>query len=72
MFALITGIILCAFTVFASLPAGLNWGTEIILFLKGAAPCVAAFIGIIAIFMGIAELKDKSEAKKEEQESRQS
>ncbi len=70
MVSLIVGIIFCAFTVFAALPGGLNWGSEIILFVKGAAPCLAAFVGLITIFIGIADLKDKSEAKKEEQMSK--
>jgi len=71
MVALITGIILLAFTVFALLPPdtvgfGLGWGAEVIQFLKGCLPILAAFIGLVAIFIGIADLKDKSEAKKEE------
>ena len=70
MISLIVGIIFCLFTVFAALPTGLNWGPEIILFLKGSAPSFAAFVGLIAIFIGIADLKDKSEAKKEEQMSK--
>ncbi len=70
MVSLIVGLLLCAFTVIAALPAFLGWSSEIILFLKGFAPCFAAFAGIIAIFIGIADLKDKSEAKKEEVLSR--
>lgn len=71
MVALIVGIILVLFTVFAALPPetvgfGLGWGSEIVLFLKGCLPILAAFIGIVAIFIGIADLKDKREAKKEE------
>lgn len=71
MVALIVGILLIAFTVFAALPSelvgfGLGWGAPIILFLKGCLPILAAFIGLIAIFIGIADLKDKQEAKKEE------
>ena len=71
MVALIVGIVLVAFTVFAALPPesvgfGLGWGSEIVLFLKGCLPILAGFIGIIAIFIGIADLKDKREAKKEE------
>ena len=69
MISLIVGIIFCAFTVFAALPEGLGWGAEIILYLKGAAPSLAVLIGLVAIFMGISDLKDKSEAKKEEQEA---
>jgi len=69
--ALIVGIVLVAFTVFAALPPeavgfGLGWGSEIVLFLKGCLPILAAFIGLVAIFIGIADLKDKREAKKEE------
>ncbi|HNY21207.1 MAG TPA: hypothetical protein PKO22_03550 [Treponemataceae bacterium] len=71
MVALIVGIILIAFTVFAALPPetagfGLGWGPEILRFLRGGLPILAAFIGLVAVFIGIADLKDKSEAKKEE------
>ena len=34
MVAIIVGIVLIAFTVFAALPGGLAWGAEIIAFLK--------------------------------------
>ena len=67
MVAMIVGIILIAFTVFASLPNGLNWGVEIITFLKGCAPVLTAIVGLIAVFIGIADIKDKQEAKKEEE-----
>ncbi len=70
MVSLIVGLLLCAFTVVAALPTMLGWGPQIILFLKGFAPCLAAFVGLIAIFIGIADLKDKSEAKKEEELSK--
>ena len=63
MVAIIVGIVLIAFTVFAALP----WGAEIIAFLKGCAPVLAAFVGLISVFIGIADLKDKNEAKKEEE-----
>ncbi len=69
MVAILVGLLLIAFTVFACLPAdmyGLAWSAEIINFLKGAAPCLAGFIGLIALFIGIADLKDKKEARKEE------
>lgn len=67
MVAIIVGIVLIAFTVFAALPGGLAWGVEIIAFLKGCAPVLAAFVGLISVFIGIADLKDKNEAKKEEE-----
>jgi len=59
------------FTVFAALPPdtvgfGLGWGKDIALFLRGGLPIFLAFIGLIAIFIGIADIKDKQDAKKEE------
>lgn len=75
MVALVVGIILIAFTVFAAMPPdvagfGLGWGKDILLFLRGCLPILAAFIGLVAIFIGIADLKDKKEAKKEEAQAR--
>ena len=43
-----------------------NWGPEIIMFLKGCAPVLSALLGILAIFIGVADIKDKKEAEKEE------
>ena len=70
MVALIVGILFIAFSVVAVLPVPglLQWGTEVINFLKGGAPVLALFIGLIAIFIGIADIKDRIEAKKEEAE----
>jgi len=68
MFALIVGIVFIAFTVFAVLPScPLNWGADVINFLKGSIPVLAAFIGLVCVFIGAADIKDKKEAKKEEQ-----
>ncbi len=66
MLALIIGLILIAFTVLAALPMGLNWGQDILLFLRGGLPVFSAFIGLISLFIGIADIKDKQDAKKEE------
>ena len=45
MVSIILGIIFIAFTVFAVLPMGpLAWGPEVIAFLKGGAPVLAAFV----------------------------
>ena len=41
-------------------------------FLKGFAPVLAAFIGLISILIGAADIKDKKEAKKEELEAAKS
>ena len=71
MFSIFVGIILIAFTVFATLSPelhGLAWKEEIIHFLKGFLPVLSAFLGIIAIFVGSADIKDKREAKRAELE----
>ena len=69
MVSLIVGIILIAFTFVACAPGMLDWGLEVIDFIKGALPVFCAFVGIIAIFIGFADIKDKKEAKREEAES---
>ena len=69
MISIFIGLIFIAFTVFAVLPScPLNWSAEVIAFLKGLAPVLAAFVGIICLFIGAADIKDKSEAKKEDAE----
>jgi len=68
MVALIVGILFIAFSVFACIPGPLCWWAEIIVFLKGMLPVLAAFVGIIAVFIGIADIKDRIEAKREEAE----
>lgn len=72
MVALITGIVLFLFTLFSLLPPtlvgfGLGWGSDVVVFLKGGLPIISAFIGLVALFIGIADLKDKKEAKREEE-----
>ena len=67
MVSIILGLVFIAFTVFAVLPMGpLAWGAEVIAFLKGVAPVLAALIGLICLFIGAADIKDKKEAKKED------
>ena len=67
MISIILGVLFIGFTVFACLPMGpLNWGADIISFLKGFAPVVSFFLGIICFFIGAADIKDKKEAKQEE------
>ena len=65
MVAVIIGILLIAFAVFACAPFGLGWSALVITFLKGAAPVGAVFVGVIAILIGLADIKDRQEAKKE-------
>jgi len=69
MFAIIFGIVCICFTVFACMPMGLGWGANIILFLKGAVPVFAVFAGLVAILIGVADIRDRNEAKREELEA---
>jgi flagellar motor component MotA len=62
MKALIIGIVVLAAAVFA----GYCWWDDVLVFLRGALPVIAAFIGLIAAFIGVADIKDRAEAKKEE------
>ena len=68
MKSLIIGIVILAASVFAMLPQdrfGLGWGGHVLEFLQGGAPVIAVLIGIIAVFIGIADIKDRGEARKE-------
>jgi hypothetical protein len=71
MKATIIGLLIIAAAVFAILPPdaigfGLDWGGDVLAFLRGGVPVIAIMIGIIAVFIGIADMKDRAEAKKEE------
>jgi len=72
MIALTIGIVLVLFAVYAVLPVSwsLQWWPQVIEFLKGGVPIIAVFIGLIAFFVGVADIKDKQEAKKEEAEEK--
>jgi hypothetical protein len=72
MIALTIGIVLVLFAVYAVLPVAwsLQWWPDVIQFLKGGVPILAVFIGLIAFFVGVADIKDKMEAKKEEEEEK--
>jgi hypothetical protein len=69
MIALTVGIVLVLFAIYAVLPVswGLQWWQDLLTFLRGGIPILAAFIGLIAFFVGVADIKDKIEAKKEEE-----
>ena len=71
MKATIIGIVIIVAAVFAILPKdtiGLGWGNDVLTFLRGGLPVIAILIGIIAVFIGIADIKDRAEAKKEDAE----
>jgi uncharacterized membrane protein len=74
MKSLIIGIVILAAAVFAAfskklLGFGLYWWDDILVFLKGGLPVLAVLIGLIAVFIGIADMKDRAEAKREEAEN---
>jgi hypothetical protein len=66
MKALLLGLIFFAAAVIAVIPAGLGWWGDVLVFLRGALPVIAVLVGLIALFIGIADLKDRAAAKKEE------
>lgn len=70
MVALIVGMVFIALAAIAVLPFGFNWGADVLLFLRGMLPVLAVFIGLIAVFIGFADIKDRIDAKKEEEEEK--
>jgi hypothetical protein len=70
MIALFIGVLLILFAVYAVLPFAwtLGWWPDVVQFLKGGVPLIAVFIGLISFFVGVADIKDKIESRKEEQE----
>lgn len=73
MIALLIGLLLILFAVYAILPFpwALNWWPHVVEFLKGGVPLMAAFIGLISFFVGVADIKDRIETKKEEEEEKE-
>jgi hypothetical protein len=70
MIALFIGVLLILFAVYAVLPFpwALAWWPDVIQFLKGGVPLIAVFIGLISFFVGVADIKDKIESRKEEEQ----
>jgi uncharacterized membrane protein len=76
MKSVIIGLVILAAAIFAILPQeivgfGLDWGSDVLVFLKGGAPVLLILVGIIAVFIGVANMKDRAEAKKEEKEKKE-
>jgi hypothetical protein len=73
MKAVLLGLIIILAAIFTILSTetagfGLGWGVDVLAFLRGGLPVIAILIGLIAIFIGFADMKDIAEAKKEEKE----
>ena len=71
MMALVVGLILIGFTIFAGLPQGLGWYKDMLLVLRGGLPIFTALIGLISIFVGIADVRDRQDEKKEEKKMKE-
>jgi len=71
MTALIIGIVILLFTVYSVLPFewSLQWWPYVIDFLQGGIPVLALFIGLVAVLIGIADIRDRIEEKKEKAEA---
>ena len=67
MKALILGFVVIVVAILAVLPAGLGWAEDVLSFLRGFLPVIAVFIGLILIFVGIADIKDRAAARKEKE-----
>jgi hypothetical protein len=66
MVALIIGIALVVASVLVCLPGVFGWWGDVLAFLRGMLPVLALLVGAIAILIGVADIKDKKEAEKEE------
>jgi small neutral amino acid transporter SnatA (MarC family) len=65
MKALVLGAAVMTAAVLAILPAGLNWGEDVLTFLRGVLPVIGIFLGLILFFVGISDIKERAEKKKE-------
>lgn len=71
MTALLVGILILLFTIYSVLPFewALQWWPYVLDFLKGGIPVLALFIGLVAVLIGIADIRDRIEEKKEKSET---
>jgi len=67
MKALILGFVVILVAVLAVLPAGLGWAGDVLAFLRGSLPVIAVIIGLVLLFVGISDIKDRAEAKKDKE-----
>ncbi|HOX92431.1 MAG TPA: hypothetical protein PLC54_05885 [Spirochaetales bacterium] len=66
MVALIVGIVFLAFAVISVIPGPLGWWADVLAFLRGSLPVLAVLVGLVSVFIGIADIKDRMAARKEE------
>jgi uncharacterized membrane protein YozB (DUF420 family) len=65
MKALVLGAAVMTAAVLAILPVGLDWGEDVLVFLRGVLPVIGIFLGLILLFAGISDIKERAEKKKE-------
>jgi hypothetical protein len=72
MVALFVGLVLIFFAVYAVLPVpwSLQWWQDVLAFLRGGVPIMALFVGLVAFFIGVADIKDKVESRREEEQEK--
>ena len=68
MGAILVGVLLIIFAVFAVLPFSwsLDWANDVIRFIKGGLPVLSVIIGLISSFVGVADIKDKIQVRRED------
>jgi hypothetical protein len=66
MKSLVIGLIVLAAALAAIAPSGLNWAPDVFRFLRGSVPVLAILAAAVLIFVGIMDIKDHRDAKKEE------
>ena len=66
MVALAVGLVLVVVAVLMCLPGVFGWWNDVVAFLRGSIPVIAVLVGAVAILIGVADIKDKKEAEKEE------
>ncbi|MCL2007100.1 MAG: hypothetical protein FWG77_03355 [Treponema sp.] len=69
MKALILGFAVILAAVLTILPAGLGWSDDVLAFLRGSLPILAGLIGLILVFAGISDIKDRIDEKKHSKEN---
>jgi len=67
MKALFPGFTVIVAAILAVVPAGLNWKEDVLAVLRGSLPVISVFIGLLLIFVGIADIKDRAAAKREKE-----
>ena len=65
MKALALGIIVIIVAVLTLLPSGLGWWEDTLLFLRGSLPLLTIGIGLLLIFVGISDIRDWFDSRKD-------